>query len=224
MVAKVAGDIAAERCRVLVATLAFNIVVGLLLDLAPGSHDPELFALIALDKATRCLCLLAAVDIVKSLTARMLSLRVHSGALVDEVWVRRRLALILRLFCWGLSCFGGVLGDFTRRRAQETFEKEAVLGKLMAPLSDAELRPRVQRIAAARDIPPERVCQYLRDLHKHSLPVEDTGCRSFTVRMAQLIMQARPRPSALAVLAHCPTAPITLHRAAPHRRARARAQ
>ena len=67
------------------ATLAFNGVVALLLALVPGRPAPQLELL---DKATRCLCLLAAVDIVKSLTARMLSLRVHSGALVDEVWVR----------------------------------------------------------------------------------------------------------------------------------------
>jgi hypothetical protein len=72
---------------------------------------------------------------------------------------------------------------------QDAFEKEAVLGHLMQPLSDAQLRPRIPQIAAQRDIPEDHVRSYVTDLYKLSLPADHGGCKSFCARMAVMIMQ-----------------------------------
>lgn len=75
---------------------------------------------------------------------------------------------------------------------QDAFEKEEVLGRLMRPLSPAQLRPRADTIAVDRDIPEEHVCSYLEDLYKLSLPADHSGAQSFCARMSVMIMQVRP--------------------------------
>jgi hypothetical protein len=74
---------------------------------------------------------------------------------------------------------------------QDTFDKEEILGKLMCWQSEAELGPKIRKIAEERDIPEERVCLYIQDLYKLSLPVEEHRMQSFCARMAQLVKQVR---------------------------------
>ena len=74
---------------------------------------------------------------------------------------------------------------------QEVFDRENILHRLMsaAAPSDAELRPKVQRIAAARQIPEERVCAYLKDMYRLSLPSDRSGCQNFCQKMRVMIKQ-----------------------------------
>jgi hypothetical protein len=75
------------------------------------------------------------------------------------------------------------------RVVQDAFDKEEILGKLMCWQSEAELAPKVRKIAELREIPERRVCLYIHDLYKLSLPVEEHRMQSFSARMAQLIKQ-----------------------------------
>jgi hypothetical protein len=72
---------------------------------------------------------------------------------------------------------------------QDAFDKEEILGKLMSWQSPGELSPKIAKIAAARDIPQDRVCHYIQDLYKLSLPVEEQHMQSFCARMGKLIKQ-----------------------------------
>lgn len=72
-------------CSVLLSTVALKGVVEYLVASAPGSPKglPK-----ALDQVTLCFVIFAFVELAKTLLARLLSLRLHSDALFDEIEVR----------------------------------------------------------------------------------------------------------------------------------------
>ena len=56
------------------------------------------------------------------------------------------------------------------RLLQDTMEKEEVLHKLMASTNDAQLESKARAVAAARDLPEDRACAYLK-VHCAWLPL-----------------------------------------------------
>ena len=92
---------ASGRCarRILVTSLAFQGMVTYLVtrtvDSAPGG------VLVFIERFTLCTVIFSAVELAKSLLARLLSLRVHSAALFDALEVRAR---CLRRVCAWRSC------------------------------------------------------------------------------------------------------------------------
>jgi hypothetical protein len=76
---------------------------------------------------------------------------------------------------------------------QETFDKEMILHRLMSQVTDDEMRGKVQAIARARDIPEERVCAYVKDLYKLSLPADNSGAHSQCQKMAVMVKQVCAR-------------------------------
>ena len=75
-------------CRILVTSLAFQGMVTYLVtrtvDTAPGG------VLVVMERFTLCAVIFSAVELAKSLLARLLSLRVHSAALFDALEVCAR--------------------------------------------------------------------------------------------------------------------------------------
>ena len=183
---------------VLLSTVALKGIVEVLVATESGSPRGERPALLAFDHLMLCLVIFAFVELAKTLLARVLSLRLHSDALFDEIEARFSCS---HLQAAGRRCCAVVLNSagwhympvplFTPAtcRVQEAFKVETVLGKLMAPITAAELRGRSQQIAASRSIPEEKVEQYLLDLYKLSLPVDQAEGQAFTARMAKLIRQ-----------------------------------
>jgi hypothetical protein len=80
-----------------VSALAFKGIAEYLVLNSPGSPSADLRIL---DKVILCLVIFSAVEIVKSLAARVLSLRIHSEALFDSLRVLFISSRCLRLPGW----------------------------------------------------------------------------------------------------------------------------
>jgi predicted transcriptional regulator len=78
---------------------------------------------------------------------------------------------------------------------QDTFEKEAILDRLMKKMTLADWQPGTERakmIAQVRHIPESSVNIYLKDLYALTLQVQNIAT-SFTDQMTRLVKQV-PHP------------------------------
>jgi hypothetical protein len=105
---------------VLVSSLAFKGIAEYLVIEAPGSPP---VALQVLDKLVLCLVIFSAVELIKTLAARLLSLRIHSEALFDSLEVLCSLVSVnfvrprLSVFLCCLPRLAGGLGIMQAERS-----------------------------------------------------------------------------------------------------------